>query len=115
MDFLARDTLFCLYDEVSYPGRNRSCATAADTVREECDERAGDHRENEAGEDRDPLQDGIPRLRSQAESGRGKQRMRATLFDWHNRRRQIQAIRRTTGKTWDELGTTHHGSAGCNE
>jgi len=30
---------------------------AADTVREECDERTGEYRENEAGEDRDPLQD----------------------------------------------------------
>ena len=28
---------------------------AADTVREECDERTGEYRENEAGEDRDPL------------------------------------------------------------
>ena len=63
MDFLARDTLFCLYDEVSYPGRNRSCATAADTVREECDERAGDHRENEAGEDRDPLHSSVQEWR----------------------------------------------------
>ena len=33
---------------------------AADTVREECDERTGEYRENEAGEDRDPLQDVIP-------------------------------------------------------
>jgi hypothetical protein len=32
------------------------CALAADTVREECDERIGKYRENEAGEDRDPLQ-----------------------------------------------------------
>ena len=28
---------------------------AADTVREECDERTGKHRENEAAKDRDPL------------------------------------------------------------
>jgi hypothetical protein len=28
---------------------------AADTVREECDERTGEYRENEAGEDHDPL------------------------------------------------------------
>jgi CheY-like chemotaxis protein len=31
---------------------------AADTVREECDECTGEYRENEAGEDRDPLQQG---------------------------------------------------------
>ena len=29
---------------------------AADIVREECDERTGEYREIEAGEDRDPLQ-----------------------------------------------------------
>jgi len=29
---------------------------AEDTVREECDERTGEYRENEAGKDRDPLQ-----------------------------------------------------------
>jgi hypothetical protein len=28
---------------------------AADTAKEECDKRTGDYRENEAGEDRDPL------------------------------------------------------------
>ena len=28
---------------------------AEDTVRQECDERTGEYRENEAGEDRDPL------------------------------------------------------------
>ena len=30
---------------------------AEDTVRQECDERTGEYRENEAGEDRDPLQE----------------------------------------------------------
>ena len=34
---------------------------AAYTVRKECDERTGQYRENEAGEDRDPLQLGIRR------------------------------------------------------
>ena len=38
---------------------------AEDTVRQECDERAGEYRENEAGEDHDPLQH--PRLYAQAE------------------------------------------------
>jgi hypothetical protein len=36
-------------------------AIAADTVRQECDERTGKHRENEAGEDRDPLHFGSDR------------------------------------------------------
>ena len=51
----SRDTLFCLYNEVSYPARTAPCAMAEDTVRQECDERAGEYRENEAGEDHDPL------------------------------------------------------------
>ena len=53
--FFSRDTLFCLYNEVSYPDRHRSRAMVAYTVREECDERTGEYRENGAGEDRDPL------------------------------------------------------------
>jgi hypothetical protein len=32
---------------------------AAYTVREECDERTGEYRENEAGKDRDPLQQNL--------------------------------------------------------
>ena len=55
MDFLAGYPV-CLYKEVSYPGRTRCCAMAAYTVREERDELTGEYRENEAGEDRDPLQ-----------------------------------------------------------
>jgi hypothetical protein len=51
-----RDTLFCLYNEVSYPDPTHSRAMPAYTVRKECDERNGKYRENEAGEDRDPLQ-----------------------------------------------------------
>jgi hypothetical protein len=38
------------------PTATSSCGMAADTVREECDERTGEYRENEAGEDRGPLQ-----------------------------------------------------------
>jgi hypothetical protein len=45
--------------KVSYPGLTAPCATVAYTVREECEKRAGEHRENGAGEDRDPLQDTI--------------------------------------------------------
>ncbi|HMC62179.1 MAG TPA: hypothetical protein VKJ01_23490, partial [Candidatus Solibacter sp.] len=55
----SRDTLFRLYNAVSYPGPR---AISADTVRQECDERTGKHRENEAGEDRDPLQEASARI-----------------------------------------------------
>ena len=52
MDFW-RDTLLCLYSEVSYPDP----ATWLPTPFERnCEEFTGEHRENEAGKDRDPLQ-----------------------------------------------------------
>jgi hypothetical protein len=49
LSIFSRDTLFCLYTEVSYPCRTRSLSHAGYTVREECDERTGEHRENQAG------------------------------------------------------------------
>jgi len=52
----SRDTLFCLYNEVSYPDRTRSARHASDTLRQECDERTGEYPENQAGKDRDPLE-----------------------------------------------------------
>ena len=53
----SRDTLFCLYSEVSYPGPTRPLRHACLLVSEECDARTGEYRENGAGEDRDPLHD----------------------------------------------------------
>src|ERR1039457_2627164 len=41
------------------PASRAPCATVAYTVREECDERTGEYRENEAGKDRDPLQQNL--------------------------------------------------------
>jgi hypothetical protein len=56
MDF-SRDTLFCLHNELSCPGRTAPRAMAANTLRQEWDERIGEYRKNGAGKDRDPLQE----------------------------------------------------------
>ena len=77
----SRDTLFCLYRKVSYPAFRALRATVSYTLREECEKRAGEHRENGAGEDRDPLHssaacsrsspgEGAPRKGSNSSSSR---------------------------------------------
>src|SRR3984957_20020684 len=56
--FFSRDTSFCLYSKVSYPGFRAPRAKAAYAIRQACEKRTGEHRENGAGEDRDSLHDG---------------------------------------------------------
>ena len=51
----SRDTLFCLYKKVSYPGFNAPPASAGDAIRQKCEKCAGEYREDGAGEDRDSL------------------------------------------------------------
>jgi hypothetical protein len=51
------------------PAAPALCVMAADTAKEECDKRTGDYRENEAGEDRDPLHQN-PRVRIQGDRSR---------------------------------------------
>ena len=52
MDFLAGYPVLPIHRSIL----SRPHPLPAFTVRKECDERTGDHREDEAGEDRDPLQ-----------------------------------------------------------
>jgi hypothetical protein len=107
-----RDTLFCLYSKVSYPGHARPRAMAAYTVREECDERTGEYRENEAGEGRDPLQEALqrhtPRASSVAFLLRRQPRSTPLAIDL-SRHPQAQSldVRPHDLETYDELARIH--------
>ena len=51
----SRDILFRLYRKVSYPSFTPHQAQGTYAIRQESEKRAGEYRENGAGEDREPL------------------------------------------------------------
>jgi len=58
MDFLAGYPVLPIQRSILSRPAPAPRAMAADTLRQECDERTGEYRENRAGKDRDPLQPG---------------------------------------------------------